>query len=144
MNKFLGVIFLVVILFCTACRNWHMNEYRNPNHYTGCHRNFDITKWKYQNNEGGWYRLELYNDGEFNFAEISGSHTFKYGKGTWLDCGDYIMLDFNLYDRNRTRRELQESLTGCTTIKCVCMVLKKKGRKDLKILSNNAVLRRSN
>ena len=143
MNRYIGIIFLAVTLFCTACRNWHMNEYRNPNQYTGFHRSFDMNKWKYRNNEGRWYSLDLYQDSTFRFSEIYVSHPFKSGNGTWHDCGDYIMLDFNLYDRNRKRRELQESLTGCTTIKGVCMVLKKKGSKDLKILPSNAVLRRS-
>lgn len=143
MNRFIGTIVLTFIICCTACRSWHMNEHRNPNHYTGFHRSFDMTEWKYHNNEGRWYRLELYDNGNFSFSEIAGSHTFKHGRGMWYDVGDYIILDFNRYDGNQKRRELQESLTGCTTIKCVCMVLKKKGRKDLKILPSNAVLRRS-
>ena len=143
MNRFIGIIFFAVALFCTACSSWHMNGYRNPNNYTGFQRSFDITKWKYQNDEGKWYELELYNDGQFRLSVNWWEHCYKFGRGRWHDRGDYIILDFNDFDPNRDQEKLEESLQGVRFIHASCMVLKKKGNKDLKILPSNAVLRSS-
>lgn len=125
---------------CTSCKRWQINEYYNV--FTGPHRSFDNSMGNFRNNENKWYKLDLYNDNLFSFSEISGSHAFNSGNGTWRDCGDYIILDFNCYERNQEKRELQEKLTGCTTIKSMCMVLKKKGSSKLVIYPSKAVLKR--
>ena len=144
MNKLTVPILMMIILACASCRSWNMinDRSRNSNYYSGFCRNFDMTEWKFKDNKNKWYNLYLYNDGIFRFSESNGSRPFKSGDGIWYDCGDYIILDFNRYDENQKRRELQESLTGCTAIKMMCVVLKKKGRKDLRILPSKAVLSR--
>lgn len=141
MNRLTIALVLKAILCCTSCGSWHMNEHRNI--YTGSHRSFDMKECKYRNNESRWCKLVLYNDSIFSFSEISGSHPFKSGSGTWHDCGDYIILNFNRYERNPKQRMLEERLLGCTTFKSMCIVLKKKGRKNLKLLPGNVVLRNS-
>ena len=118
-----------------------MNEHRNCNDFAGFHRSFDWVKWKYSDEKNILYELELYKNGQFRLSVNRLEHCYKFGRGRWKDVGDFIILDFNEFERNRQRRELEESLMGYTTIKGMCMVLKKKGRKDLRILSSNAVLK---
>lgn len=140
MNRLIYIVFLIFSLCCNACRNWHMNEHLNPTVYTGFHRSFDRVEWKYHDEKNRWYELELCNDGQFRLSVNWWEHCYKFGRGRWHDRGDYIILDFNDFDRNREQEKLEESLLGVTFIHATCMVLKKKGRKDLKILPSNAVL----
>lgn len=141
MNRVLLPI-IAVIFCCTACRSWHMNEYCSV--YSGIQRSFDINKKKYKNDKNRWYKLELYNDGKFWLGEISGHHIYKSGRGRWYHYNDYLILVFNDFEANRKQEKLEESLLGTTFIHSACMVLKKKGRKDLKLLPGNAVLRLGN
>lgn len=86
----------------------------------------------------------MYNDSIFRLTQVSGFRPWKSGMGRWYDHGDYIILEFNGFDRDIEHEKLEESLLGVNFIHASCMVLKKKGRKDLKMLPGNAVLRRSN
>ena len=134
---------MTVVLLCASCQSWYMNNDGYRNDYSGICYDFDMTEWKFKNNKNRRYRLDLYNNSNFKLSEIEGSHIFKSGSGVWHDRGDYIILDFNDFERNRKQEKLEESLLKVTFIHGSCMVLKKKGRKDLKILPSNAVLRRN-
>ena len=142
MNRLIYVTFLIFILCCNACRSWRMNEHSNV--YLGCIRSFDIHELKLLKNENRLFRLEMYNDSVFRLTQVSGFRPWKSGTGIWYDYGDYIILEFNSFDRDREYEKLEESLLGVTFIHASCMVLKKRGRKDLKVLPSNAVLRNSN
>ena len=145
MNRLTGIIFFTVLIFCTACGSWHMDEHRNCSYYTGFIRSYDTNERKYIVNKNKRYRLELYSNSNntFRLSEIGGSRPWKCGNGMWHDCGDYILLEFNDFKQNRMDEKLEESLLGVTFIHGACMMLKKKGKKDLKILPSNAVLKGS-
>lgn len=142
MNNLTFPILLLSILCFSSCRSWHMNEYYSI--YNGIHRSFDINARKYKDNENRRYSLELYGNNTFTMSDITDQRIWESGRGRWHDCGDYIILEFDEYRQDREQEKLEESLSGTIFIHNVCMVLKKKGKQDLRLLPSRALLRLGN
>lgn len=140
-KSIIGIIFAIGFPF-TSCTSWTMDSYLSK--YRGNNRTFEMTTGKYKENKRKEYTLDLFADSTFQFGERDYFKYLKSGSGTWHDRNEYIILDFNKFDTDKERRELQERLTNISILKSMCMVLKKKGRNKLVIYPSKAVLKRMN
>ncbi len=121
---------MTLMLSFTSCKSINLNEHVLV--YEGS-LNYPKIKEKF-------YKLHLYNDGKFWFY-VEGHRPWQSGHGTWRDCEDYIILDFNEYGGSREKKELTERLQNIILLNCMCMMLKKKGRNKLIFYPTKTILK---